>query len=329
MKVIVTGGAGFIGSHLVERLVGDGHQVIILDNLSTGRPDNLKNIKKSEFSLIDIDISGPGSIGHYFKDIDWVFHLAALADIIPSITYPQKYHKANVDGTLAVLEASRTHGVKRLVYAASSSCYGIPDISPTPETAAAAPQYPYALTKFIAEQYCFFWAKVYKLPVLSLRFFNVYGPRSRTAGAYGAVMGVFLAQKLHGLPFTVVGDGEQRRDFIYVSDVVEALIAAAACNINNEVFNVGTGNPQSINTLVSLLGGEKIHIPRRPGEPDCTRADISKIRSMLGWAPKVSFEEGIGLMLKNIEYWKDAPVWTPEKIEEATGDWFRCLSAEG
>jgi UDP-glucose 4-epimerase len=329
MKTIVTGGAGFIGSHLVERLVQDGHQVIVLDDLSTGRPENLKNTDTSGFSFIRADISDFNAICGYFKDVDWVFHLAALADIIPSITYPGKYHRSNVDGTMAVLEAARLNGIKRFVYAASSSCYGIPGTYPTPETAAIAPLYPYAFTKYIAEQYCFFWAKVYGLPVLSLRFFNVYGPRSRTAGTYGAVMGVFLAQKLHGLPFTVVGDGTQKRDFIYVSDVVEALIKAASNNIRDEVFNVGTGNPQSINTLVSLLEGDTIHIPKRPGEPDCTWADITRIKSMLGWAPRISFEQGMGLMVQNIGYWKDAPVWTPEKIEEATGDWFRCLSSKG
>jgi len=326
MKTIVTGGAGFIGSHLAEKLVQGGHHVTILDNFSTGRKDNLNNIEKSGFTLIETDISDLESIYDFFKNTDWVFHLAALADIVPSITQPAKYHKSNVDGTLAVLEASRLNGVKRFVYAASSSCYGIPDAYPTSENEEIFPLYPYAFTKYIGEQYCFFWSKVYKLPVVSLRLFNVFGSRARTAGTYGAVMGVFLAQKLAGLPFTVVGDGTQKRDFIHVSDIVDAFIKAADCETNNEVFNVGSGNPQSINTLVSLLGGEKTYIPKRPGEPDCTWADISKIKKMLGWAPRVVFEDGVKLMLKNIDYWKEAPVWTPEKIEEATGDWFKYLS---
>jgi UDP-glucose 4-epimerase len=216
--------------------------------------------------------------------------------------------------------------VKKLVYAASSSCYGIPDAYPTPEIAEIRPQYPYALTKYLGEQIVLHWGKVYKLPVISLRLFNLYGLRSRTSGTYGAVLGIFLAQKLAGRPFTVVGDGTQKRDFVYVSDVVDAFIRAASSDIKNEVFNVGSGDPQDINTLVSLLGGEKVYIPKRPGEPDCTWADITKIKRMLGWQPCISLKEGIEIILKNIDYWKGAPVWTPQKIEEATGDWFKYLS---
>ena len=328
-KVLVTGGAGFIGSHLVERLVNENYQVIVLDNLSTGSLENLKDLQANpNFSFFKVDISNLNDITGYFKDIDWVFHLAALADIIPSIIKPYKYHKSNVEGTIAVLEASRLSGVKKFINVASSSCYGIPELYPTPEHAEISPEYPYAVTKYMAEEYCFFWSKIYKLPVISLRLFNVYGPRSRTSGTYGAVLGVFLAQKLARMPFTVVGDGCQRRDFVYVSDVVEALVLAASSDVKNEIFNVGSGNPQSINKLVSLLQGDKIHIPKRPGEPDSTWADISKIRQMLDWQPKVSFCEGIKKMLKNIDYWRDAPLWTPEKITEATKDWFKYLAKE-
>jgi len=326
-KIIVTGGAGFIGSHLAERLVKDGHQVTVLDNLATGRLDNLENIKKDRnFSFFKIDITNLGRMSRYFKGVDWVFHLAALADIVPSIIEPFKYHKANVDGTVAVLEASRTCGVKKFIYTASSSCYGIPKTYPTPEDAAISPQYPYAFSKYVGELYCFSWAKIYKLPIISLRLFNVYGARSRTSGAYGAVLGIFLAQKLAGKPFTVVGDGKQKRDFVYVTDVADAFVKAAGSAVENEIFNVGSGNPQDINKLVSLLGQEKVYIPKRPGEPDCTWADITKIKSMLSWYPKVSFEEGIKKVLEDIDYWKDAPVWTPEKIEEATKVWFKYLS---
>ena len=329
MKILVTGGAGFIGSHLVERLIRENYQVVVLDNLSTGRLENLKDLHgNSNLSFFKVDISNLYDIIGYFKNIDWVFHVAALADIVPSIIEPYKYHKSNVEGTIAVLEASRLTGISKFIYVASSSCYGIPEVYPTTESAKIAPQYPYAFTKYIAEQYCFFWSKVYKLPVISLRFFNVYGPRSRTSGTYGAVFGVFLAQKLAGLPFTVVGDGNQKRDFVYVSDVVEAFVKVAASCVKNEIFNVGSGKPQSINKLVSLLQGEKVHIPKRPGEPDCTCADISKIKDILGWQPKVSFEEGIKKMLENIDYWRDAPVWTPEKITEATKDWFKYLAKE-
>jgi UDP-glucose 4-epimerase len=325
-NVLVTGGAGFIGSHLAERLVREDCRVTVLDNLSTGRLENLKGLQgNAGFSFYKADIANLEEIRGYFRDIDWVFHLAALADIVPSIVEPYKYHRSNVEGTVAVLEACRAAGVKKLVYAASSSCYGIPEIYPTQETAQISPQYPYAVTKYIGEQYCCFWAKIYKLPVVSLRFFNVYGPKTRTSGTYGAVFGVFLAQKLAGLPFTVVGDGSQKRDFIYVSDVAEALFLAASSDVKNEIFNVGSGNPRAVNKLVALLGGEKIHIPKRPGEPDCTWAEISRIKNALGWQPRVSFEEGIEKMLENIDYWRDAPVWTPEKIKQATAEWFRYL----
>jgi UDP-glucose 4-epimerase len=231
---------------------------------------------------------------------------------------------------MSVVEASRLSGVKKFVYSASSSCYGIPPegFYPTSETAPIDPRYPYALTKYLGEQTVLHWGKVYKLPVVSLRLFNVYGPRSRTSGTYGAVFGVFLAQKLNNKPYTVVGSGEQRRDFIYVSDVAEAFVKAAGSDVNGEVFNVASSNPQSVNRLISLLGGEKLYIPKRPGEPERAWADITKIKEKLGWAPSVSFEAGVEKMLENIDYWEKAPVWTPETITKATENWFKYLSKE-
>ena len=327
MKCLVTGGAGFIGSHLVDRLLKDGHQVVVLDNFATGRSENLAQHHGSpHFRLQQVDIANGEAIQPYFHDVEWVFHLAALADIVPSIKQPMDYHRANVDGTVNVLEASRLAGVKRFIYAASGSCYGIPDIIPTPETADIKPEYPYALTKYLGEQYVLHWGKVYKIPALSLRLFNVYGLRSRTSGAYGAVFGVFLAQKLQNKPFTVVGDGTQTRDFTFVTDVVNALVMAAQSNISNEVLNVGSGNTYSVNYLVELLDGGVVYIPKRPGEPDCTYADISKIRKLLEWEPKVSFEEGVNVLLEHIDWWKEAPVWTPETIQSATKEWFKYLS---
>jgi len=327
MKAIVTGGFGFIGSHVVERLINEGHEVTVIDNLSTGRPENLRHLEhEKNLKTVISDICEHDSIIKYFEGADSVFHLAALADIVPSIQMPEKYFRANVDGTFSVLQAAYKSGVKRFVYTASSSCYGIPDSCPTPETAEIRPQYPYALTKYIGEELALHWAKVYKLPVVSLRLFNVYGTRSRTSGTYGAVFGVFLAQKLAGKPFTIVGDGTQTRDFTYVSDVAAAFLTAAASNISGEIFNVGSGGTYPVNRLIELLGGEKIHIPKRPGEPDCTFADTQKITKMLGWKPKISFEEGVDKILKNIDYWRDAPVWTPESISDATKDWFKFLS---
>ena len=324
MKVVVTGGAGFIGSHLVDVLVEGGHEVVILDNLSTGRFINIKHIR-DHIKLIECDIGVAGDWSAEFNRVDHVFHLAALADIVPSIQEPDAYFRTNVDGTYNVLRASQKAGAKRFLYVASSSSYGFPDTYPTSENAAIRPQYPYALTKYIGEELVMHWAKVYQLPALSVRFFNVYGPRSRTSGTYGAVFGVFLAQKLAGEPFTVVGDGEQTRDFTYVTDVVQALITASNSDQTGKAYNVGSGVTVSVNELVELLGGDKVYIPKRPGEPDCTHADISQIRKELGWKPQVTIEEGVMEMLKHIEYWREAPVWTPDSIAGATRDWFRYL----
>lgn len=329
-RVLITGGAGFIGSHLVDECLKRGHDVTVLDNLSVGRIRNLEAHRENpKFRFAQVDVANLDAIHPYFERIDWVFHLAARADIVPSIQMPLVYHSANVDGTISVLEAARERGVKRLVYAASSSCYGLAEKYPTPETAPIRPEYPYALTKYLGECYVLHWEKVYKLPSVSLRFFNVFGPRARTSGTYGAVFGVFLAQKLNGKPLTVVGDGKQTRDFTYVADAVRALLAAAESDVSGEVFNVGSGGTYGVNQLVSLLGGETVNIPKRPGEPDCTFADISKIKRVLGWVPSVKFEDGVKELLARIEDWRDAPVWTPEKIEQATSDWFRYLAPQG
>lgn len=306
----------------------EDHEVLVLDNFSTGRRKNLASVRSHpRLTVKKVDIAGSASLKKYFKGIDWVFHLAALADIVPSIVHPLPYHHANVDGTIAVLEASRAAKIKRLLYAASSSCYGIPDVYPTPETAPMRPMYPYALTKYLGEQYVLNWNKIYKLPTVSLRLFNVYGPRVRTQGSYGAVFGVFLAQKIAGKPFTVVGDGRQTRDFTFVSDVAEAFLQAAKCpGIEGDVFNVGSGNTYSVNRLVKLLGGEVVHIPKRPGEPDSTFADIKKITKRIKWKPRVPFEKGVGEMLNHLEEWHDAPLWNPERIARATKEWFTYLN---
>ncbi|EKR56428.1 SDR family oxidoreductase [Leptospira interrogans] len=324
MKALVTGGAGFIGSHLVDLLLENQFEVTVLDNFSTGRAFNLNHVKE-KIDLVECDLSIQEDWIKKFQSIDYVFHLAALADIVPSIQNPEGYFQSNVTGTLNVLQASRHYGVKRFVYAASSSCYGIPELYPTPETSPILPQYPYALTKRMGEELVMHWAQVYKFPALSLRFFNVYGPRSRTSGTYGAVFGVFLAQKLAGKPFTVVGDGKQTRDFTYVQDVAEAVFAAAQSDKVGEIYNVGSGATISVNRIVELLKGEVTYIPKRPGEPDSTFADIAKIKKDLKWSPKISIETGIGELLKNIDYWREAPVWTPDKIEKATSDWFKYL----
>jgi|ERR1041385_6919651 UDP-glucose 4-epimerase len=330
MNSLVTGGCGFVGSHMVDKLLSENHHVTVIDNMSTGRKKNLDHVKDNpNLKIVEADINNFEKIHSLFKGIDHVFHLAALADIVPSIENPVAYHRSNVDGTLCILEACRRNNVKRIIYAASSSCYGIPDHYPTPETAEIRPQYPYALTKNLGEQMCMHWAQVYKMNITSLRFFNVYGPRSRTSGTYGAVFGVFLAQKLNNKPFTVVGDGTQTRDFTFVTDVADACYTASLRkDIAGEIFNIGSGNTYSVNLLTKLLGGDVIHIPKRPGEPDCTFADVKKIQSVLGWKAKVSFEDGVAEMLRHIDYWREAPLWEPESIKKATEDWFKYLGSE-
>jgi len=326
MKSLVTGGAGFIGSNLVDYLMRKGHKVIVLDNFSTGRRSNLLHHKKKNVKIIKIDISENKRLGKYFKGVSYVFHLAGLADIVPSITNPIRYFQTNVKGTLNVLEASKKARIKKLIYAASASCYGIPKKYPTDENSKIDPQYPYALSKLLGEQLVIHWAKVYKMPNVSLRFFNAYGPRSRTSGAYGAVFGVFLAQKFAKKPLTIVGDGKQTRDFVHVKDLVSAILKAASSKKIGEIYNVAGGKEISVNILAKLIGGQKVNIPKRPGEPNRSLADISKIRRDLNWKPKIKIEDGIKDLLNNIEHWKDAPVWTPMTIKKVTKSWFQFLS---
>jgi UDP-glucose 4-epimerase len=326
-KVVVTGGAGFIGSHLVDQLLELGFEVIVIDNLISGKKSNL-NLNAENLSFVESDIRSP-EIFDYFHDVDIVFHLAALADIVPSITAPYEYMEVNVMGTTRVLEASRKAGVKRFIYAASSSCYGTPSEFPTKETSSPDPQYPYALSKYLGEQIFFHWLTLYGLSGLSLRFFNVYGPRARTSGNYGAVLGVFLGQKRANLPLTIVGDGTQVRDFTYVSDVVDALILAGNSLASGMAINIGTSNPTSVNRLAQLIGGETVNIPKRPGEPDQTNADSSLALDVLKWSAKVSVEEGVARVLSQPESWGDAPSWTPEEIALQTANWFKYLSNGG
>lgn len=321
-RVLVTGGAGFIGSHLVDRLAAEGMEIVVLDDLSSGRIANLGAHHASpRVRVVRVDIARD-DVTRHFEGIDWVFHLAAHADVVPSIEQPRQYHEANVDGTFRVLEAARAARVRRFVYAASSSRYGVPDLYPTPETAAARPEYPYALTKHMGEEMVLHWACVYRLPAVSLRLFNVYGPRSRTTGAYGAMFGVFLAQKLARVPFTVVGDGTQARDFTFVTDVVEAFVRAADSDLAGEALNVGSGACHSVLRIVELLGGQVTFVPKRPREPHRTLADCQKIARLLGWRPRVSLEEGVRTMLDHIGDFRDAPVWTPQSIAHATRAWF-------
>ena len=228
---VVTGGAGFIGSHMVDLLLSKGFKVKVIDNLTGGRKSNiLKNIKNKNFYFNKIDICKISLDHKFFKSAKYVFHFAGIGDIVPSIEKPIDYIETNVNGTARILEASRRAKVKKFIYAASSSCYGLAK-TPTKETHDIKPLYPYALSKYMGEKLAFHWHKLYKIPVNSIRIFNAYGPRVRTTGVYGAVFGVFFKQKLAKKPFTVVGDGNQKRDFVYVTDVANAFFMAATSKI--------------------------------------------------------------------------------------------------
>mgnify|MGYP001445267978 CR=1 FL=1 len=329
MKIIITGGAGFIGSHLAEDLIKKKNikKIVIIDDFKDGSRKNIKNFEKNKkIKVYKIDINKIKKTDPIFKNCKFIFHLAALADIVPSIVDPFDYCKTNIMGTINILEAARYNKINKIIYSASSSCYGIPKKYPTYEDGKIDPKYPYAFSKYIGEQAIIHWSNVYKINFVSLRLFNVYGTRSRTSGTYGAMFGVFLAQKLHGKPFTIVGNGRQTRDFTYVTDVIDAFLKAAESKIVNEIFNIGSGETVSINKIIKLLGGKKVFIKKRPGEPDCTFANISKVKKLIKWKPKIKIEKGIEYLLKDINYWKKAPIWTPKKINKATKLWFKYIS---
>jgi len=284
-KAIVTGGAGFIGSNLVDKLVDMGIEVHIIDDLSTGFEKNIN--PKAIFHKIDISTLNPDLAWYEFRDTDVVFHLAALARVQPSIENPIPFDNVNVSGTLRMLKLAHNLGVKRFVYSASSSCYGNATKFPTPEEHSTNPLSPYGLQKYVGEQYCKMFSEVYNLDTVSLRYFNVYGERMSLEGAYKLAIPIFADQMLNGKPLTINNDGEQRRDFIYVGDVVNANILAATNpeDLKGESFNIGNGNNYSVNELADMFGGEKLY-GNKVIEPFQTLADNSKALLMLDWDPK-------------------------------------------
>jgi len=289
MKCLVTGGAGFIGSNLVDKLINEGHQVVIIDDLSSGKKENINPL--AEFHKEDITSE---NISHIFEGIEVVFHTAAKARVQPSIEDPVLFNKVNVEGTLNVLKLSVDNGVRRFVYSASSSAYGDTEKMPEIESDPVNPLSPYGVQKLVGELYCTMFPKVYDIETVSLRYFNVYGERQLLEGAYCLVMGIFARQRLNNEPMTINGDGEQRRDFTYVGDVVQAnYLAATSPKVGNgEVINIGNGDNRSVNQIADMIGGPKIH--REPViEPSCTLADNTKARELLGWQPTMVIEDWI------------------------------------
>ena len=288
MKCLVTGGAGFIGSHLVEELLKQGHQVAVIDDLSSGRKENLNPAAEfHQADLLQLAVIQP-----LFKGVDWVFHCAALPRVQYSLEHPLESNRANVEGTLNVLLAARDGGVKKFIYSASSSAYGNQTEMPLREEMPANPVSPYGLQKYIGELYCRLFSDVYGLPTVSLRYFNVYGPRMSAEGAYATVIAIFLRQRQAGQSLTITGDGQQRRDFTFVGDVVRAnLLAAENPQVGRgKVINIGSGRNYSVNQVAEMIGGPVVHIAPRL-EPQESLADISRAQELLGWQPAVALPD--------------------------------------
>lgn len=295
MKCVVSGGAGFIGSHLVDALINQGHEVVIIDNLNGGKKENINT--KATFFELDI---ARDDLSSAFKGAQALFHVAAIPRVQYSIKFPKESNEANITGTLNILEAARIAGISRIIYSASSSAYGNQDSLPLVESMSPNPLSPYALQKLTGEYYCKLYTLIHGIPTISLRYFNVYGPRQDPSGGYACLIPNTINLALEGSAPQIFGDGEQTRDFTYVKDVVAANIAALSApkDAFGEVFNVGNGKNISVNTVVKTIlaiANPAVTPQYKPPviEPRDTLADISKSKSLLGWEPKHSFNEAI------------------------------------
>ncbi len=291
MKILVTGGAGFIGSNLVDKLIDEGHQVVIIDNLSTGKKENLN----SQADFHQVDIRDFNSIKPLFEGIDYVFHLAALPRVPFSVEKPIETSEVNVMGTINVFKSALDNNIKRVIFASSSSVYGNQETLPLIEAMTPMPVSPYALQKLEGEEWAKMFTDLYKLPVASLRFFNVYGPRNDPESDYSLVIAKFLKQNSQGKTLTIFGDGEQTRGFCYIDDLVSALIKAMTSEKlkGGEVINIGNENSYSVNYLAKLISDQVEYLSPRAGDVLHTKASIAKAKELLDWQPVVSFEEGV------------------------------------
>ncbi len=329
MRAIVTGAAGFVGSHLVEHLIQANWEVIALDRQVSKYVDSLPLDSYVVCDLADPHVVDTLCVKASLRlEADVVCHLAGYGEMLGALRDPAAYLEANCLGTAAALELARAAGAKRFVYAASSSCYGAHPPVPTSEDAPIDTGHPYALSKWLGEEAVFHWARVYGLECNSLRLFTAYGPRMRKSDALGPVLNIFLAQRAHGVPLTIVGDGTQGRDFVHARDVATAFHLAAITDMYNQIWNVGSGETQTIDHIADLIGGPTVRIPERHGDPHTARADIRKIQRDLGWLPLVSFEDGLAELLADPAAWRDAPVWLPDVMQQETAQWQALLEKQ-
>jgi nucleoside-diphosphate-sugar epimerase len=294
MIMLVTGGAGFIGSHLVERLVSEGHHVRVLDSLCQGRAEWVH--PSAEF--IEGDITSLPSCRRACDGVEVIFHLAAMSKVGPSIDKFEFCTEQNIIGTQNILIAARDAKVGKVVYSGSSTYYGN-GAAPQAETSLPNCLNPYAVSKYVGEQFCEIFSRLYKLPTVTLRYFNVYGPRQPAVGAYALVLGVFLEQRRCGIPLTIHGTGAQRRDFIHVADVVEANLAAWRSKCEGIAINIGSGTNISVQEIADMISRDQVHHERRAGDAEETLADIARAQELLGWEPQVSFSDGLAELLND------------------------------